>query len=49
MAHRMAGHDAFVTTDYDDILRNRDLLKSAACITVWTLAEAVAAVDVADA
>ncbi len=40
-AHRLAGHDAFVTGDSDDILRKRDRITAQTGIIVWTLAEAV--------
>lgn len=41
LAHRMAGHDAFVTTDFDDLVGRRDRLLTEAGITIWTLIEAV--------
>lgn len=41
VAHCLAGHDAFVTGDEDDILDKRDRLLREAGVTVWTLGEAV--------
>jgi hypothetical protein len=43
-AHIMAGHDAFVTSDEDDILKKRDRLRSASGIVVLTLEEACTAI-----
>jgi len=43
-AHRMAKHDAFVTTDGDDILRRRMELADRLGIEVVTLPEAIAMV-----
>jgi hypothetical protein len=45
MAHRMAGHDAFVTTDEDDILDKADQLRTEVGIVVWSLEQAVAEVE----
>lgn len=44
-AHHMAGHDAFVTGDHDDIVKRRDELWERARILVHTPVEAVDAVD----
>jgi hypothetical protein len=41
-AHLMAGHDAFVTRDGDDMIRRRQALRDDVGITVITPAEAVA-------
>jgi len=43
-AHRMAGHDAFVTGDYNDIVKKRDQLWERLRILVYTPAEAVEAI-----
>jgi len=40
-AHLMAGHDAFVTQDEDDMIKRRQALCNDVGITVVTLAEAV--------
>jgi hypothetical protein len=40
-AHLMAGHDAFVTTDYDDMLRRREAIRRRTGIVVVDPAEAV--------
>jgi hypothetical protein len=40
-AHRMAGHDAFVTSDHDDMLRRREVIRSRTGIVVVNPAEAV--------
>lgn len=44
-AHLMAGNDAFVTTDSDDILRKRNRLHAATGIVVLSLREACVAID----
>jgi hypothetical protein len=44
-AHYLAGHDAFVTSDHDDILKRRDRLWDRARIRVYTPDEAVDAID----
>ena len=44
-AHHMAGHDAFVTTDVDDMIKKRDELWKRASIRVVTPAEALALLD----
>lgn len=44
-AHHMAGHDAFVTSDQDDIVKRRDQLWERLKIRVYTADEAVEAVD----
>jgi hypothetical protein len=41
-AHLMAGHDAFVTSDQDDMLKKRDRLRSEVGILVLSLEEACA-------
>lgn len=43
-AHYMAGHDAFVTSDHDDIVNKREQLWDRARIRVYTPDEAVAAI-----
>jgi hypothetical protein len=48
-AHRMAGHDAFVTTDHDDILRKREAIRRRTGIIVVDPAEAVQRVQGQDA
>jgi hypothetical protein len=40
-AHLMAGHDAFVTSDHDDMLRKREAIRSRTGIVVVNPAEAV--------
>jgi hypothetical protein len=40
-AHRMAGHDAFVTSDHDDMLKKRADLRARTGIVVVSPAEAV--------
>jgi hypothetical protein len=40
-AHLMAGHDAFVTQDEDDMIKRRQVLRNDVGITVVTPAEAV--------
>ena len=40
-AHRMAGHDAFVTSDHDDLLRKRDAIRDRTGIVVVDPLEAV--------
>jgi hypothetical protein len=40
-AHLMAGHDAFVTSDQDDMLRRREVIRSRTGIVVVNPAEAV--------
>jgi hypothetical protein len=40
-AHRMAGHDAFVTSDHDDMLRHRDAIRRRTGIVILDPAEAV--------
>jgi hypothetical protein len=40
-AHRMAGHDAFVTSDHDDMLRKREAIRRRTGIVVVDPAEAV--------
>lgn len=40
-AHHMAGHDAFVTSDHDDIVGKRKQLWNRACIRVYTPDEAI--------
>jgi len=45
-AHHMAGHDAFVTSDYDDIAKKREHLWERASIRVYTPDEAMRAIDV---
>jgi hypothetical protein len=40
-AHLMAGHDAFVTSDHDDLLRKRDAIRRRTGIVVVDPAEAV--------
>jgi hypothetical protein len=42
LAHHMSGHDAFVTTDHDDIIRNATLLHDRAGIRVLSPQQAVA-------
>jgi hypothetical protein len=42
-AHYMAGHDAFVTSDEDDILKKRGRLRRETAIVALSLDEAVAA------
>ena len=44
-AHHMAGHDAFVTSDHDDIVSKREQLWERARIRVYTPDEAVQAID----
>ena len=44
-AHRMAGHDAFITSDFDDILKKRQDLWLRARIRVLTPTEAVQSLD----
>lgn len=44
-AHHMAGHDAFVTGDHDDIVKRRDQLWERLRIRVYTPDEAVEVVD----
>jgi hypothetical protein len=44
-AHHMTGHDAFVTSDYDDIVSKREQLWERARIRVYTPDEAVQAID----
>lgn len=44
-AHQMAAHDAFVTSDHDDILGKREQLWERVRIRVYTPDEAVQAVD----
>jgi hypothetical protein len=41
-AHLMAGHDAFITRDGDDMIRKREALRRDVGIAVVTPAEAVA-------
>jgi len=43
-AHHMAGHDAFVTGDHDDIVKRRDQLWERVRILVYTPGEAVEAI-----
>jgi hypothetical protein len=43
-AHHMAGHDAFVTGDHDDIVKRRDQLWERVRICVYTPGEAVEAI-----
>jgi hypothetical protein len=40
-AHRLSGHDAFVTEDHRDILRRGEEITRQTGIVVWTLAQAV--------
>jgi hypothetical protein len=40
-AHRMAGHDAFVTSDHDDMLRKREAIRRRTGIVVVDPAEVV--------
>ncbi|MFL6223716.1 MAG: hypothetical protein ACJ75K_13065, partial [Actinomycetes bacterium] len=40
-AHLIAGHDAFVTSDYDDMLRKRDAIRRRTGIVVVNPAVAV--------
>lgn len=44
-AHHMAGHDAFVTIDHDDIVKKREQLWERVRIRVCTPDEAVPAID----
>jgi hypothetical protein len=39
-AHRMAGHDAFVTSDHDDLLRKRDTIRRRTGIVILDPVEA---------
>jgi hypothetical protein len=48
-AHRMAGHDAFVTSDHDDMLRKREAIRRRTGIIVVGPAEAVQRVQGQDA
>ena len=40
IAHHMAGHHAFVTSDYDDMISKADFILARTGIRVWTLERA---------